>query len=324
MRHFIVPLSAALCLTAASIVSAFAHSTLEKGETAPGSYKAVLRVPHGCDGKATHTVRVEVPEGYIGVKPMPKAGWQLAVEKGDYATTYKLHGRETKAGTRTVTWSGGNLADDFYDEFVLSGSIAAEAGQTLYFKTTQLCDGGEVSWNEIPAAGQNPHSLAHPAPALKIAAAGGGHDEHAGHDMSAMGGAPAATADALKAGDLEISAGWVRAMLPGQPAGGGYLTVKNKGAAADRLLSVATPGAGKSEIHSMEMKDNVMVMRPVAGGLEIPAGGSVELKPGGFHLMFMQVAKPYAEGDTVPVTLQFEKAGKVELSLPVTSARGGK
>jgi copper(I)-binding protein len=112
-------------------------------------------------------------------------------------------------------------------------------------------------------------------------------------------------------------------MLPGQPAGGGYMTIANKGSAPDRLVSISSPAAGKAEIHSMEVKDGVMVMRPVAGGLDIPAGGAVELKPGGLHLMFLEVVERFEEGGSVPLTLEFEKAGKVELTLPVKTAAGG-
>lgn len=127
----------------------------------------------------------------------------------------------------------------------------------------------------------------------------------------------------VTAGDLEITSGWVRAMLPGQPAGGGFFIVTNKGAAADRLVAASSPKAGRMEIHTMEIVNDVMVMRPVAGGLEIPAGATVELKPGGLHVMFMEVADPYQEGSTVPVTLEFEKAGKVDLVLPVLKGQGG-
>lgn len=312
MRRFIPPLAAACALTAASLVTAFAHSTLESAEAPAGSYKAVVRIPHGCDGQATNTVRIDLPEGFIGAKPMPKAGWQLAVEKGDYAKAYKLHGNDVSSGVKTVTWSGGDLPDDFYDEFVISGTLSAEPGARLAFVVTQLCKNGQVAWNEIAAEGQDPHSLEHPAPFVTIAAASAGGHDHGG-----------AAADTVKAGDLTLSGGWLRAMLPGQPAGGGYITIANGGAAADRLVAVSTPAAGKSEIHSMEMKDNVMVMRPVDGGVEIPAGQTVELKPGGLHLMFMQVTEPFKEGQSLPVTLEFEKAGKVELTLPVKSATGG-
>jgi periplasmic copper chaperone A len=132
--------------------------------------------------------------------------------------------------------------------------------------------------------------------------------------------ASGAEADAFvpaTAGDIEVTAGFARAMLPGQPTGGGFVTILNKGASPDRLVAATSPAAGKVEIHSMEIKDGVMVMRPVEGGLEIPAGGTVAMKPGGLHLMLMQVENPFAVGTPVPLTLEFEVAGKVEIELPV-------
>jgi copper(I)-binding protein len=124
------------------------------------------------------------------------------------------------------------------------------------------------------------------------------------------------------AGDLEISAYRAKAMLPGQPVGGGYLTIANKGAAPDRLIAVTSPSAGMVEIHEMKLVDDVMTMRAVEGGLEIPAGATVELKPGGAHLMFMMVTEPFKEGGEVPVTLEFEKAGKVDIKLAVVGLGG--
>ena len=124
------------------------------------------------------------------------------------------------------------------------------------------------------------------------------------------------------AGDIEISAYRAKAMLPGQPVGGGYLSIANKGAAADRLMAVTSPSAGMVEIHVMEVVKDVMTMRPAADGLEIPAGATVELKPGGTHLMFMMVTEPFKEGGEVPLTLEFEKAGKVDLKLPVVGLGG--
>jgi copper(I)-binding protein len=123
-------------------------------------------------------------------------------------------------------------------------------------------------------------------------------------------------------GDLTITAYRAKAMLPGQPTGGGFLTIANKGSSADRLLSVSSPSAGMVEIHTMEVTNDVMTMRPVEGGLEIPAGKTVELKPGGTHLMFMQVKEPFKKGGEVPVTLEFEKAGKVEIVFPVVGLGG--
>ena len=294
MRRHLLPLAAALALTAASVVTALAHAGLEKSEAPAGSYKAVVSVPHGCDGQATHTVRIDLPEGFIGAKPMPKAGWQLAIGKGDYAKPYKLHGREISSGARAVTWSGGDLADDQYDEFVVSGTLAGEPGTALPFIVKQLCADGQVVWDQIAEAGQNPHSLERPAPVVTLAAATeGGHDGHGGH------GDHAAASSEVTAGDLTVSGYWLKAMLPGQPAGGGYLTVANKGGEADRLVAVSTNVAGKSEIHEMSMENDVMKMRQLPEGVEIPAGA------------------------TVPVTLEFEKAGKVQVAMPVRSARGG-
>ncbi len=121
----------------------------------------------------------------------------------------------------------------------------------------------------------------------------------------------------VNAGDLDISGGWVRSMLPGQKVAGGFIVITNNGDADDRLVSVSTPAAPKSEIHEMAVVDDIMKRRALPDGLVIPAGETVELKPGGFHLMFMAVPEPFAAGDTVQVTLVFEKAGQVEMMLPV-------
>ncbi|MCU0830571.1 MAG: DUF1775 domain-containing protein [Rhizobiaceae bacterium] len=295
--------------------AALAHASLEQGEAQNGSYKAVLRIPHGCDGKATHTVRVEIPEGFIGAKPMPKPGWELTLEKGDYAKTYVNHGSEVKSGLKTVTWSGGNLPDDQYDEFVVRGTLSGfEPGATAYFKTTQLCDGGEVAWVEIPAEGQDPHDLKGPAPSLKIAAASTGDQANASSHSHGQAGAGETMAHI---GDIMIEGFWARAMLPNQPVAGGFLTLTNGGDADDRILKAESPRAGRMELHEMAMEGEVMKMREMEGGIPIPAGATVELKPGGLHLMFFDIAERFEEGQTVPVTLTFEKAGEVTLELPV-------
>lgn len=141
---------------------------------------------------------------------------------------------------------------------------------------------------------------------------------------SPAGIATAAEAAGTATGNLHIVEPWARAMLPGQPSGGAFMTLRNEGEEADTLLSVASPAAAKVEIHTMEVVDDVMVMRPVEGGLEIPASGTVTLAPGGLHLMFMRVEEPFAEGGEIPVTLTFEKAGDIEVALPVRSARAGR
>jgi len=132
--------------------------------------------------------------------------------------------------------------------------------------------------------------------------------------------APAA-AHEFKAGDLEIKHPWSRATVPAAKVGGGYFTVVNPTDAPDRLVGATADVAQKVEIHQMAVKDGVMTMRAVEGGLEVPAKGELTLQPGkeggGYHLMFMGLKKPLVEGEKIPGTLTFEKAGKVSVEFAV-------
>ena len=121
-------------------------------------------------------------------------------------------------------------------------------------------------------------------------------------------------------GPINISLPFTRATLPNAPVGGGFMTIENTGAEADRLVSVTSTVAGETQIHEMAMEGEVMKMRQLADGLEIPAGETVVLAPGGFHIMFMGLKQAFVEGETVAVTLTFEKAGSVEVLLPVEAA----
>jgi copper(I)-binding protein len=126
-----------------------------------------------------------------------------------------------------------------------------------------------------------------------------------------------ARAEDVKAGDLAISQAWSRATPGGAKIGGGYLTIENKGAAPDRLIGGSADIAGKVEVHEMAMNNGVMTMRPLDKGLAIEPGKTVKLAPGGYHLMLSDLKNPLKKGDKVPVTLEFEKAGKVTISLDV-------
>ena len=126
-----------------------------------------------------------------------------------------------------------------------------------------------------------------------------------------------ALAQEFKAGDLVITQAWSRATPGGAKIAGGFLTIENKGAAPDRLTGVSGNVAGKVEIHEMAMNNGVMTMRPLDKGLAIEPGKTVKLAPGGLHLMLMDLKSPLNQGDKVPLTLEFEKAGKVALSLDV-------
>jgi len=124
-------------------------------------------------------------------------------------------------------------------------------------------------------------------------------------------------ADEVKAGDLVITQAWSRATPGGAKTGGGYLTIENKGSTPDRLIGGSADVAAKVEMHEMSMKNGVMTMRPLDKGLTIEPGKTVKLAPGGYHLMMMDLKGPLKQGDKVPVTLEFEKAGKVAVSLDV-------
>lgn len=128
----------------------------------------------------------------------------------------------------------------------------------------------------------------------------------------------------VKAGDLEITAAAVKAMTPGQPVGGGFLTIVNHGSQDDRLVSVTIAADVRTvELHQMAMSNDVMTMRKLNDGVPLPAGQTVEMKPGGLHMMIMGVKAPFKAGGTVHAVLQFEKAGKVEIDIPVKDMRPG-
>ena len=127
----------------------------------------------------------------------------------------------------------------------------------------------------------------------------------------------AAIAQNASVGSIKIENAYTRATAPGQQVAGGFLKIENKGA-ADQLISASSPVAGEVQLHEMAMEGNVMKMRQVKD-IAVPANGAVELKPGGLHLMFMNIKAPLAAGESVPVKLKFAKAGEVEIKVPVNA-----
>lgn len=124
-------------------------------------------------------------------------------------------------------------------------------------------------------------------------------------------------------GDLVLSDASARATLPGAPVGAGYLSIRNTGTTPDRLVSAASPLSGAVQIHQMRMEGDMMKMEELEGGLAILPGETVMLAPGGLHLMFLGLTGPFSEGASVPVTLRFERAGAVEVELPVAPIAHG-
>jgi len=166
---FLIP---ALVTTVLGATSALAHVTLENQQAPVGStYKAVLRVPHGCKGKPTTKVRVQIPDGVIAVKPQPKAGWTLEKVRGKYSKLYDYYGTPMSEGVKEIAWSGGNLPDDEYDEFVLRAYLTGDLkpGTMLYFPVVQECSDGAVErWIEIPEPGKSAGDYEKPAPGLTL------------------------------------------------------------------------------------------------------------------------------------------------------------
>ncbi len=306
----------ALLSLALPVQQAFAHATLETGQVAANTtYKAVMRIPHGCDGLPTNAVTIDIPEGVIAAKPMPKAGWTLEVERGAYATTYDYYGTPMSEGVRRIRWSGGELPDAFYDEFVFRARVTGGlAGRSVAFPTVQDCpDGQQVAWVEIPAAGQDPHALAHPAPMLQVADAK--HDAHSHNHGSGH---------AANHGTLTVEAPFARASAGRARNGAAFLTVSNASDVADRLIAVRSDVAERTELHTHLNENGVMRMREVEA-IDVPANGAATLAPGGDHVMFMGLKAPLKEGESFPLTLVFEKAGDVTVTVTVgpVGAMGG-
>ncbi len=147
-----------------------AHATLEKTEAESGSYyKGVVGISHGCDGSATTKVTIEIPDGVRGVKPIPKAGWQLDIIKEQLAKPYESHGKTVVEDVRKIIWYGNTLEHAHYDEFGFRGQIAVGNSSKLYFPVRQECVVGELNWDQTPETAQkaaDPHA---------------GHGDHAGH-----------------------------------------------------------------------------------------------------------------------------------------------
>lgn len=132
---------------------------------------------------------------------------------------------------------------------------------------------------------------------------------------------PATAAD-VTAGSLQISAPWARATPKGASIGGGYLKITNTGTEPDRLIGGSTGVSKRFEVHFTTMENGVMKMRPVSDGLEIKPGQTVEFKPGGYHAMFIDLNQPLEKGDRFKVTLEFAKAGKVDVEFTVEAIGG--
>lgn len=180
MNRFVLR-SVAACALSLVTGAAFSHVTLQDQAAAAGAgYRGVLRVGHGCAGAPTTAVTVTIPAGFNGAQPLVKAGWNVSTKVGKLEQAYESHGTTYTEGVLEITWTAKGaenaLPDAFADEFVFRGTTPKKPG-VLWFKVVQACDKGSNAWVEIPAAGQNAHSLKSPAARLDVldVQAAGGH-----------------------------------------------------------------------------------------------------------------------------------------------------
>jgi copper(I)-binding protein len=277
------PLAGCILLAAAGAASA--HVSLPPGGATAGSdYEAAFQVGHACPGAKTTTgIEVRLPKGFAFTDAQARKGWKLEVPKA-------------AAADGEVRWTAEDAASALPGsdraEFVLHGKLPSEPG-VLWFKVLQTCDSGSTDWAQVPVSGSSSAGLERPAARLEVLAPG--------------------------VAAVAVSDAWIRASVPGQSGTGAFMKLSAPSGA--RLLGATTPAAGVAEVHEMKMEGDTMRMREVAGGLELPARKTVELTPGGFHLMLMDLKGPLKSGSSVPMTLQFVDAkgqkSSLELAIPV-------
>ncbi len=161
--------------------AAQAHVVLEEPAALAGSsYRAAFRVGHGCAGGPTTGIKVFIPAGVRGAKPMPKAGWTLTTQRATLAQPYESHGKTVREDVVEVSWvaqsSASALPDDGYEEFVLRASLPEKAG-AVWFRVLQTCASGQLDWADIPAQGTSTRGMKTPAALLEVLPSGrsGGH-----------------------------------------------------------------------------------------------------------------------------------------------------
>jgi copper(I)-binding protein len=271
------------CALLTGTALAFAHVTLPRGgATVDSDYSAAFRVGHACEGaKATTGLAVHLPKGFVLSDAQARKGWKLDVLRASAATDGEV--RWTAESPEAA------LPGSEHSEFVLRGKVPGKPG-TLWFKVLQTCDVGSVDWAQTPASGNSTAGLANPAPRLDVVAQG------------------VATVDLRDA--------WVRQSVPGQSGTGAFMKLTSPSGA--KLVGITTPAAGVAEVHEMKMEGDTMKMRALPSGLELPAGQTVELTPGGFHVMLMDLKQALPKGASVPMTLQFEDAKGKKSTLDVT------
>ncbi len=264
-----------------------AHVTLANGVASAGSnYDAVFNVGHACQGaQETIALVVQLPAQFRVLEVPAHAGWSVQ------APPAGAQGGEVRwtAASPQAALRGKGAAG-----FVVRGALAQQPG-VLYFPARQVCDVGEAAWEQVPQPG-DAAKLALPAARLEVLAPG--------------------------SAQVQVDGAWVRATVAGQGGTGAFMTLLAPAGA--RLVGVSTPVAGVAEVHEMKMEGSTMRMRAVPA-LELPARQAVQLAPGGYHLMLMDLKEPLAAGRSIPLTLRFEDAAgaRSERTLQVEVRQAG-
>jgi periplasmic copper chaperone A len=158
----------ATTMLCALAVTAQAHIVIDNPVATTGAYqKLTFKVGHGCDGSATTSIKITVPDGVLGAKPQPKTGWTINTVTSPLKVPVTSHGKTITSDVSEITWSGGNLPDAYYDEFSIHVKLPTTAGK-LYFKVNQLCEKGRNDWVEIPT--DDGKKLKSPAAVLDVQA----------------------------------------------------------------------------------------------------------------------------------------------------------
>ena len=154
---------------------------LDPAAAAGSSYRAALRVGHGCGAEATVALQVQIPDGFNAAQPMPKPGWTLSTQSGPLAQPYTLHGKTYTEGVHVITWMAigpdDALPSAYYDEFVFRGNTPKRPGP-LWFKVLQQCAGSSLQWTQVPASGISTHGLESPAAVLEVLDIQAGQDHN--------------------------------------------------------------------------------------------------------------------------------------------------
>ena len=276
---------AAAGLLSMASASAGAHVVLTQSSFEAGiNFAAFFKVEHGCSGAPTTALRVQIPDGVAVLELPEKPGWTVNAERAGARVT-------------AVTWQG-RLESARQDQFGLLVKLPWKPGP-LYFSTVQRCAANEIRWTDT-----SPESKT-PAPKLTLVATAPNNHAHT-------------------ASPITIMQPWARATPPGAPTGAAYLTIVNHGTEPDMLIGGSSPQSDKVEFHQSTTDNGIMKMRPATNGVSIPAGGTVELKPDGYHMMLIGLKAPLRSGTMLPVTLRFAKAGSIEVVFAVEpiGARG--